>query len=206
MNSRALAAWGLLAQQDMLVVFVVVGVFVLAVVGGAAYHKHLAGVWLGFANRHGLTFSGGGWLSSNRINGTIDGRAVNVWTFTRGHGKNRSHHSAMSLSLPHSDAPRGVHVYRETFFSKVGKVFGGQDIQIGDAEFDKAFMIKGDHEDDVREWLNYDRQQAIISLRKHGGFELSESQLYVERRGTFSRQAELDGLLEDLTRCADGIA
>ena len=35
-----------------------------------------------------------------------------------------------------------LNVYQESFLSKIGKAFGGQDIQIGDREFDEAFMIK----------------------------------------------------------------
>jgi hypothetical protein len=37
-------------------------------------------------------------------------------------------------------------LYREGFFSDIGKVFGLQDAEIGNPEFDSAFVVKGNNE------------------------------------------------------------
>ncbi len=206
MNPLLLATFGLLARNDALPIVVVLGVGGVVLFGSLAHNQYIEKVWRAFSIRNRLVFSGGGWFSGCRVSGRVDERPIKVWTFSRGSGKQRTHHSAMALQISGEGVPRGLHIYRETFFSKVGKVFGGQDIEVRDPNFDKAFMIKGDRESDVRAWLTYDRRQAIISLRKYPGFELSQTQLYVERKGTFNRAAELDTLLLDLTRCADGIA
>jgi hypothetical protein len=41
-------------------------------------------------------------------------------------------------------------VYRKSLFSDLGKLLGMQDIEVGDPEFDEAFIIKGNDEDRVR--------------------------------------------------------
>ena len=41
-------------------------------------------------------------------------------------------------------------IYRKGFFSELGKLLGMQDIEVGDSEFDDAFVIKGNDESKVR--------------------------------------------------------
>src|SRR5262249_11682372 len=41
-------------------------------------------------------------------------------------------------------------IYRKWCFSKLGKLLGMQDIEVGVPEFDEAFIIKGNDEDRVR--------------------------------------------------------
>jgi hypothetical protein len=45
----------------------------------------------------------------------------------------------------------GFQIYRKGIFSAIGKWLGGQDVEIGDAFFDDAFIIKGTDEDKIRQ-------------------------------------------------------
>jgi len=45
-------------------------------------------------------------------------------------------------------------VYKEGFFSSLGKALGTQDIQVGDPLFDDLFMVKSNDESLCRAWLN----------------------------------------------------
>ena len=58
-----------------------------------------------------------------------------------------------------------VRVYPERLFSKIGKFLGGQDIQLGDVNFDDKFMIKGSDDARVKDFLNPDVRQAVFELR-----------------------------------------
>ena len=42
-------------------------------------------------------------------------------------------------------------IYRKGVFSELGKLLGMQDIEVGDPEFDEAFIIKGNARDQCRE-------------------------------------------------------
>jgi hypothetical protein len=61
--------------------------------------------------------------------------------------------------------PLEVRVYPERLFSKIGKFLGGQDIQLGDVNFDDKFMIKGSDDARVKDFLNPDVRQAVFELR-----------------------------------------
>ncbi len=76
--------------------------------------------------------------------------------------------------------PEGLRftVYRNGFFSEFGKLLGMQDIEVGDPEFDDAFIIKGTDEFKVRELFAEDRLRALtlaqptirLSVKDHEGW------------------------------------
>ena len=45
-------------------------------------------------------------------------------------------------------------IFHESFFTTIGKIFGMQDIQIGDRYFDDQFIIKGNNEPKIKRFLN----------------------------------------------------
>lgn len=71
-------------------------------------------------------------------------------------------------------------IYREGFIRKVEKLFGAQDIEIGDADFDKSFTIKSTNEfkiktllrnKDIRSILEYQKEVNLIISDKKGIWE-----------------------------------
>ncbi len=53
-------------------------------------------------------------------------------------------------------------IYRENFFSSIGKLFGMQDIQVGDPYFDNEFIIKGNSEEKIQKLLKSDQLKELI--------------------------------------------
>ena len=53
-------------------------------------------------------------------------------------------------------------IYRRGFFSDLGKLLGMQDIEVGDPEFDEAFIIKGNDEDRVRVLFSNPKIRQLI--------------------------------------------
>jgi len=58
-------------------------------------------------------------------------------------------------------------IYSETIASEIGKKLGMQDIQIGRSEFDEKFMVKGNDEFFVRNFLTSNVQDKLLTLRSH---------------------------------------
>ena len=56
--------------------------------------------------------------------------------------------------------------------SRIGKFLGMQDIEIGAAEFDDAFIIQGSNEKGIREFLTPAVQAAILGVANGGGGKL----------------------------------
>jgi hypothetical protein len=56
-------------------------------------------------------------------------------------------------------------VYRKSVFSGVAKLFGMQDIEIGDDEFDREFIVKGTDESHVRTLLSRIPLRELIAVQ-----------------------------------------
>ena len=57
-------------------------------------------------------------------------------------------------------------LYTEGVISKLVKMVGMQEIQIGNYDFDNAFIIKGSDESFVKRFLTLDVQKKLLSLKK----------------------------------------
>ena len=64
----------------------------------------------------------------------------------------------------HKPVPSTVSISHESVASRIGKAFGGQDIQIGMDEFDSTFRVKADNENYVRTILNLTLQNKLLEL------------------------------------------
>jgi hypothetical protein len=87
-----------------------------------------------------------------------------------------------------------LQVSQEHLFSKVGKLLGGQDLEIGDLEYDEAYVIRGDDPDWVGRVLTpevRDLHRAAPDALLH----LHKGTLTVQRLGRITDLAELRVLL-----------
>jgi hypothetical protein len=81
----------------------------------------------------------------------------------------------VQLFLPKA-AELGLSIDREQFWSRVGKLFGAQDIQSGNVELDAMVMIKAKDERRARRMVEEpELQQALLDLFRHSdGFALDD--------------------------------
>jgi hypothetical protein len=56
-------------------------------------------------------------------------------------------------------------IYRKGLFSELSKFLGKQDIEVGDPEFDEAFIIKGNDESKVRDLFANPKIRQIIQVQ-----------------------------------------
>jgi hypothetical protein len=88
----------------------------------------------------------------------------------------------------------------ETFFSKVGKVFGYNDINFdSNPTFSKRYSLKGDDEARIRQLFNmhvqnfFDRQPSVISIEGSGDI------LIIFRDNKRVKPAEMNRFISDLS-------
>jgi len=72
------------------------------------------------------------------------------------------------LFLFHKTLPFNLHIYSERLSSKIGKLLGDWEIQVGDADFDSEFMVKGRDDNRVKAMLSPDVRRALSGLRTMG--------------------------------------
>jgi hypothetical protein len=67
-------------------------------------------------------------------------------------------------------------IYRKGIFSGIGKFLGMQDIEIGDATFDEAFIIKSTDESKVRALLSNEKIRELIARQPEIHFSVKDDE------------------------------
>jgi hypothetical protein len=122
-----------------------------------------------------------------------------------GSSSGSTHSVHVQLFFP-SDVELGLSIYRERFWSKVGKIFGAQDIVLGNAELDPMVMIKANEEGKAKLMLSgVEVQNALLELFRHSdGFEIDDNGIEHRTHGTAWLEAErVTELMTRLTSAAD---
>jgi hypothetical protein len=85
-----------------------------------------------------------------------------IWTFVVCRGESSSRYTKFQVMFDGSFGV-GLNIGSEGAFNKFTKLFGAQDMQIFDDEFDKAFVVKGDDPNEIRHVLTHERKIAILN-------------------------------------------
>jgi hypothetical protein len=67
-------------------------------------------------------------------------------------------------------------IYRKGFFSELGRLLGMQDIEVGDPEFDEAFIIKGNDESKVVRLFSDTRIRQMIQAQPKIRLDVKDSE------------------------------
>jgi hypothetical protein len=67
-------------------------------------------------------------------------------------------------------------LYRKSIFTGIGKLFGMQDIEIGDPPFDDGFVVKATNESRVRQLLGVPKIRELISAQKDIKLEIKDDE------------------------------
>jgi hypothetical protein len=107
-------------------------------------------VWKQLSEQIGAEFIDGGVWKESKVQAQVGPWVLTLDTYTVSSG--HSHVTYTRMRAPYVN-PAGFRftIYREGFFSELGKLFGMQDIEIGEPEFDEAFIIKANDEGIVRD-------------------------------------------------------
>ena len=112
-------------------------------------------VWAPYAEARGMRYQPGreGWAHVEwpRIDGAMGTTAVALQLFED--GLDMDTFWAAALARPWMPRKGHVEVSREGVFSRIAKVFGAQDIVIGDEAFDRAYVVKATDETNARALL-----------------------------------------------------
>ncbi len=139
--------------------------------------------WQEAASKMKMSFSGGGLMGRRKISGTFRKCRVLVDTFTRSSGKNSTTYTRIKVYYP---KPLGLRLQltHQGFFSGVARFFGGQDIEVGDAEFDDSVVVKGSSPSKVAEFLTRPRRVRINKLlRIYTSAKIMDNHIYYEKTG-----------------------
>jgi hypothetical protein len=122
-------------------------------------------VWMEFAEEHQGSFDDGQKLFVMRV--PVEGKPWSVtYHMQEKGGKAVSDNTAAFLPFK-SKGSFSFDIHNRSLAGDVGKVFGGQDIEVGEVEFDRDYIIKGTDEKLVQQIFANQRIQELIKLQPH---------------------------------------
>ena len=177
---------------------------VLALVFGIAYATRQARTraWTEVAERTGLTLEPGSFFKSPRLSGTYRAHTLALDTFSRSHGKSSTTYTRIVVFV-NNRANVYLALYEEGVFSKIGKFFGSEDIQVGDEEIDRRFIIKSRPPEVAPRLLTSISLRSKLLEARSINVEMDGRELYFEQRGAETNLDYLVFLFDLLTDLAE---
>lgn len=124
-------------------------------------------------------------------------------------GKNRRY---THLTIPFSDPRLRLEIYPQTLLQQLRKLLSMQDIEIGAPAFDDAFIITGNNEPLIREYLDAQTQAAVFHLARLGTYytpdlhlSISGGTLRITKNSWLSHGDELKRFISLCEQLYDGL-
>jgi hypothetical protein len=160
----------------------------LSVVGaGLSSQKKRHEAWGRLAGQLGLTLTTGRFLTltgrdMDRVTGELEGLQVSVYLFHDSAGENSNVRTGFKVSG--GGLPRSLTLKREGAGAAIGKLFKGEDIQIGDPSFDRTALVRGDTFT-ARAALNERARKQLAGFLSEGG-RLEDGELQFDVSGSLN--------------------
>jgi len=133
-------------------------------------------VWRQLSQEIGAEFVEGGFWTST---GSKVQAHVGPWIVTLDIGRSDEDgkSTVTRLRAPYVN-PEGFRftIYRKGFLSDLGKLLGMQDIEVGDPEFDEAFIVKGNDEPKVRALFAKPQIRQMIKAQPEFRLDVKDSE------------------------------
>jgi hypothetical protein len=121
-------------------------------------------VWQQLSREIEADFVEGGFWNGSKVEAHVKQWTVTLDTYTVTTGKVTMVFTRMRAPYVNQDGFR-FKVYRRGLFSDVGKLFGMQDVEIGDPGFDRDFILQGNDEAKVRALFGNARIRELVQAQ-----------------------------------------
>ncbi|NOY75892.1 MAG: hypothetical protein GXP32_08915 [Kiritimatiellaeota bacterium] len=180
---------------------------IVAVVAIVAYKQKTRALnnWELAAKSLGLRFSNGGIMLPSSMTGKLDGHEVSVRMASRGSGKSRR--TVTEYTIRYSTrVPFKFSLTRQHFLHSFGKMFGMQDIEVGDKTFDDSVVVQGENESEIRDFLTAPRRKHIkTALRSFKEIKITDAGIEVVTNGMENSLDKLRSTVKTLCAMAEVI-
>ena len=159
-------------------------------------------IWSQLSREIGADYEEGGFFKNGKVvlshrqwEITLDTHAVHT-------GKSTIVYTRMRAPYVNRDGFR-FKIYRRNIFSGVGKLFGTQDVEVGDAFFDDEFIVQGEPEHLVRSLLTNGMIRQLIQNQKDIHFEVKDDEGWFSEKfpeGVDELYFEVVGIIKDKDR------
>ncbi len=140
---------------------------IILLIGSIAYlanksHQRTVGAWRAAAQQLGLHVEAKSRMARPVISGTLNGIPVTIDTYTQRSGNSNTTYTRYRVGYPPLNL--GLQMKREGGLSFITKMFGFEDVEVGDPIFDGAFTIKTDSRDQLAKLLTPSVRSGLLRL------------------------------------------
>ena len=132
-------------------------------------------LWRQLSQEIGAEFVEGGLWKGNKVQAHVGPWTITLDTYTVSTSKSHVTHTRMRAPYINPEGFRFT-IYRKNLFSDLGKFLGMQDIEVGDPEFDEAFIIKGNDESKVASLFSNSKIRQMIQDQPTIRLEVKDSE------------------------------
>jgi hypothetical protein len=121
-------------------------------------------IWRQLSAEVGADYVAGGFWKGDRVVARHGQWTITLDTVTESTGKTSYTYTRLRAPYVNKDGFRFT-IYRKGFFSDLGKLLGMQDVDVGDADFDEEFIIKGADESRLRALFANPKLRALLQAQ-----------------------------------------
>ncbi|MFI5459760.1 MAG: DUF3137 domain-containing protein [Isosphaerales bacterium] len=132
-------------------------------------------VWRQLCQEIGAEFVEGGFWKGNKVQVHVKPWTITLDTYTVNTQHSHVTYTRMRAPYVNPESFRFT-IYRKGFFSELGKLLGMQDIEVGDPEFDEAFIIKGNDVARVQNLFADARLRELIKVQTTIRLDVKDSE------------------------------
>jgi hypothetical protein len=170
---------------------VLVGVVILVLVSSRKQQE----AWNQFAVEIGAEFVKGGFRRSSLVRARVREWTVTLDTYSVPSGDSSTTYTRMRAPFKNTDGFQFL-IFRTGLISKIDKALGSQDIEIGDAEFDRRFTIQGNNESKVRSLFSNQSIRQMVQEQRSIRLGVKKDELVFETQGVIKDIERLKSLIE----------
>ncbi|PCH88424.1 MAG: DUF3137 domain-containing protein [Flavobacteriales bacterium] len=132
-------------------------------------------IWSQIAKDIGGEYIDGGFWQKDTLLYEHNEWKILLDTYTQSSGKSSTTYTRLRVPFINKDNLRFT-IYREGFFSSIGKFFGMQDIITGDPYFDDHFIIKGNNVSRIKQLLDSEELKKLMDNQPHMHIEVRDDE------------------------------
>jgi hypothetical protein len=159
-------------------------------------------IWRQLSAETGAKFVDGGFWKSDKVQASHGQWTVTLDRYTVSTGKAVIVYTRLRAPYVNTDGFRFT-IYRRGLFSGIAKMFGMQDVEIGDEQFDRDFIVKGNDEGKLRALLSNGRLRELIAAQPEILFSVKDDEGYFGTSfpdGTDELHFLVTGVIKDVAR------
>lgn len=135
-----------------------------------------------------------------RLEGTVHGRAVRIWSYSTGSGKSRTQWAAAGVR-PRRDGGLTFRLTRQGLLTKLTELFGAREITVGDPRFDAAWFVQTNQPEFLAAALLPEIREKLMTAHRGAGagtLQLEKGEIVYAERGQLGEAARVRRLVEIL--------